>query len=70
MAEPLTRLTRKDVEFDWNDKAQQAFDALKEAFTKAPVLASFNPNKEIRVETDSSDYAIGAVISQPNEQGK
>jgi hypothetical protein len=45
-------------------------DRLKQVFTTSPVLASFQPEKEIRVETDASDYAIGAVLSQPNEQGR
>lgn len=70
IAAPLTQLTHKDKPWDWDDKAQVAFEKLKQAFTTAPVLASFDPEKEIRVETDSSDYAIGAVLSQPNEQGR
>lgn len=70
IAAPLTTLTRKDIVFEWNDAAQAAFEELKLAFSKAPVLASFDPEKKIQLETDSSDYAIGAVLSQPNEQGR
>jgi hypothetical protein len=70
IAAPLTALTHKDKEFKWTKEAQEAFETLKGVFSKAPVLTSFHPDKEIRVETDSSDYAIGAVLSQPNEQGR
>jgi hypothetical protein len=70
IAAPLTELTHKDREFAWTDEAQEAMDRLKQVFTTSPVLASFQPEKEIRVETDASDYAIGAVLSQPNEQGR
>lgn len=70
IAAPLTALTHKDKEFKWTLEAQEAFDQLRAAFATAPVLASFDPKKEIRVETDSSDYALGAVLSQPNEQGR
>jgi hypothetical protein len=70
IAAPLTELTHKDREFNWTPKAQEAMDGLKRVFTTSPVLASFQPDKEIRVETDSSDYAIGAVLSQPNEHGR
>jgi hypothetical protein len=63
-------LTHKDKEFNWTREAQEAMDELKRVFTTSPVLASFQPDKEIRVETDSSDYALGAVLSQPNEQGR
>ena len=42
---------------------------LKAAFTQAPILAHFNPDNPIVVETDASDYAITAIISQisPND---
>jgi hypothetical protein len=70
LATPLTRLTKKDVAFEWTHEAQDAFDALKRAFTTAPVLIAFDPEKEITVETDASDYALGAVLSQPNAGGK
>jgi len=42
----------------------KAFGALKHAFTTAPILAHFNPDNPIVVETDASDYAIAAIISQ------
>ena len=42
----------------------KAFEALKHAFTTAPILAHFNPDNPIVVETDASDYAIAAIISQ------
>ena len=70
IAAPLTALTRKDTGFEWTKEAQKAFEELKQAFASYPVLNSFDPEKEIRLETDSSDYAIGAVLSQPNEQGR
>jgi hypothetical protein len=70
IAAPLTELTKKDKEFEWTKGAQDAFVSLKEAFTKAPVLVTFDPEKEITVETDSSDYALGAVLSQKGETNK
>jgi hypothetical protein len=67
---PLTELTRKDKAFEWTEEAQQVMDKLKHAFTTGPILISFDPDKEIRIETDSSDYAIGAVLSQQGESGR
>lgn len=66
LVEPLTRLTRKDTRFDWQDPQKKAFELLKKAFTEAPVLALFDPDKLIYLETDASDYAIGACLSQPD----
>jgi len=47
-----------------NLKAVQAFKTVKTAFTQAPILVHFNPDNPIVVETDASDYAITAIISQ------
>ncbi|MBW0553574.1 hypothetical protein O181_093289, partial [Austropuccinia psidii MF-1] len=46
------------------------FQVLKEAFTTAPILSHFNPSLPTIVETDASDYALGAVLSQVNDSGK
>lgn len=69
IATPLTELTKKDKGFQWNEAAGKAFQELKDAFAKEPILATFNPEERIVVETDASDYAIGACISQPDGQG-
>jgi len=61
---PLIRLTHKDTPFTWGPDYAKAFEALKMAFTQAPILAHFNPDNPIVVETDTSDYAIAAIISQ------
>lgn len=64
IASPLHKLTHKESPFTWSAECQAAFDRLKKIFTSAPVLAHFQPELPIIVETDASDYAIGAVISQ------
>src|SRR5882672_5358135 len=61
---PLIRLTRKDTPFTWGPDQTKAFETLKHAFTQAPILAHFIPDNPIIVETDASDYAIAAIISQ------
>ena len=67
---PLTTLLRKDAKWIWTDKCQSAFDSLKTAFTTAPILQHYDPNKPITLETDASDYAIAAVASQPDNDGQ
>ena len=37
---------------------------VKDAFTKAPVLAHYTPGLRTMVETDASVFAIGGVLSQ------
>ncbi|MBW0534394.1 hypothetical protein O181_074109 [Austropuccinia psidii MF-1] len=50
-------------------EACSKFQILKEAFTTAPILSHFNPSLPTIVETDSSDYSLGAVLSQVNQSG-
>ena len=63
IAKVLTDLTHKDIVFKWTAIAQAAMDALKKMFSKEPILVHNNPERKKRVESDSSDFAIGAVYS-------
>ncbi|MBW0491035.1 hypothetical protein O181_030750 [Austropuccinia psidii MF-1] len=51
-------------------EALSQLQILKEAFTTSPILSDFNPSLPTIVETDASDYALGAVLSQVNDSGK
>ncbi|MBW0480497.1 hypothetical protein O181_020212 [Austropuccinia psidii MF-1] len=66
----LTSLFKKDSPFIFNEEALSQFQIIKEAFTTAPILPHFNPSVPTIVETDASDYALGAVLSQVNDSGK
>jgi hypothetical protein len=67
---PLTRLTRKHVRWNFDDDCRKAFNTLKEAFISAPVLTHWQPDCQITVETDASDYALAAIISVTNSDGE
>ena len=64
IAEPLTKLTRKNTKFEWTDESQTAFDKLKRALEEATTLSFPYPNIPCIVDSDASDVAIGAVLSQ------
>jgi hypothetical protein len=66
---PLTHLLLKDAKFDWSSKCAVAFDALKTTFTSFPVLRHYDFNKSCTIETDASDFAIAAVLSQEDADG-
>ena len=61
---PLTELLKTTSNFSWSNDAQRAFDVLKERFTSAPIMRHFDPSLPIRVETDASQFAIAAILSQ------
>jgi len=68
VARLLTELTKKDREWSWNPEADAAFTELKQRVTTAPILVHFDPAKEVIIETEISDFAIGAVLSQRDEE--
>src|SRR6266481_4979322 len=63
IAVPLTRLTKKDVPWDWSDECRTSFNTLKKAFTTALVLTHWILDTPITVETDTSDYTLATVLS-------
>ncbi|MBW0477890.1 hypothetical protein O181_017605 [Austropuccinia psidii MF-1] len=66
----LTSLLKKESPFIFNEEVLSMFQILKEAFTTAPFLSHFNISLPTIVETNASDYALGAVLSQVNDLGK
>src|SRR5882672_9345836 len=60
---PLMHLTRKGITWHFSDEFHSTFEALKKAFTTAPVLTHWIPDTPITVETDASHYALAAVLS-------
>ena len=68
MSKPLSDLTKKDSTWTWGKEQQNAFEALKKAFTLAPVLRIPNDKDSFKLSTDASDFAIGVILSQKNMQ--
>jgi hypothetical protein len=64
LTKPLTLLLKKNAIFEWSSAAQEAFDKLKTAFTSSPILVHPDSSRPYIVETDASDYALAAILSQ------
>ena len=52
LARPLNDLTKKDKVWKWSNNCQEAFNALKREFLKAPVLLISNSTKPFILESD------------------
>ena len=63
-------LLSKETEFEWTSEHETAFCLLRDLMTSAPLLHHIDNQKQITVTTDASTYAIGWVLSQPDEHGK
>ena len=64
LAEPLTRLTRKGVDFVWSEECEVAFQTLKERLISAPVLIIPVPGGHFVVYTDACRTGLGGVLMQ------
>ena len=67
---PLVKLLRKSQAWEWGEEQREVFEALKRALTEAPVLARTDFAKPFTVQSDASNYAIGAVLTQEGEDGE
>ena len=63
----LRELLQKHKKFIWNDNHQQEFDKLKETLTSTSVLKFYDPSKSVELHTDASEFSIGAVLVQSDE---
>ncbi|GJP31016.1 hypothetical protein CLOM_g7813, partial [Closterium sp. NIES-68] len=61
---PLTDLLQKGTFYEWLEKQQAAFEALKSLLMSPPVLRIADPERPFEVITDASDIAIRAVLMQ------
>ena len=65
---PLNRLTKKGVSIDsWNSVCTEAFNSLKHALISAPVLRSPDFTRQFTVYTDASEYGIGGILAQHDD---
>ena len=63
IAQPLSQCSQEKP-FNWTPAAEAAFLQFKHALTSAPVLGYLNPKRDFILDTDASNYGIGAALSQ------
>ena len=60
----MTRLTRKEVKFDWDDRYEEAIQDLKRRLTTAPLLIVPDRGQGYTVYCDVSRAELGCVLMQ------
>ena len=68
LSRPLTRLTRKDVLFEWTKECQACFELLKETLCMHPILQYPDLNRPYVLFTDASKYGWAGVLTQPYDE--
>ena len=69
ISKPLRELLRHNNQWVWSEYQQAAFERLKQYLVSPPVLAKYDPRKETKVAADASQYGIGAVLIQKQDDG-
>jgi len=69
LSEPLRKLTRNDVPFEFWPEQKAAFKALKDSLAKANTLAYFDKTAPTKVIADAGPVGIGAVLVQHQKDG-
>ncbi|GFO36838.1 Pol polyprotein [Plakobranchus ocellatus] len=64
ISEPIRKLLKKDSQFVWEHEQAKSFEEIKNALTSEKTLGYFNPNEKITLECDSSQFGLGAVMTQ------
>jgi len=63
IAKPLTDLTKNSIKWTWTPSCENAFDELKDMVTTGPILTHLDDARPTKLQTDTSDFALGAVLS-------
>jgi transposase InsO family protein len=64
ICKPLTNLTMKDADFNFDETCIEAFNRIKKELISAPILQPPNWELPFEIMCDASDYAVGAVLGQ------
>ncbi|MBW0527780.1 hypothetical protein O181_067495 [Austropuccinia psidii MF-1] len=73
VASPLRRLTREDVDWDWDQKCEEASHKRRRLVGEGITLKKLDYDKvagEIKLAVDSSCIAAGAILTQEEKEGK
>ncbi|GJW01689.1 putative reverse transcriptase domain-containing protein [Tanacetum coccineum] len=67
IAKPMTKLTQKNMKFDWAKKAEAAFQLLKQKLCSAPILSLPEGSENFVGYCDASCKGLGAVLMQKDK---
>lgn len=66
--EPLLKLIKKGVKFEFGEEQKAAFETIRSALIKDCMLVHFNPTAMLKLSTDASDNAVGGILLQEEKE--
>ncbi|TFY53807.1 hypothetical protein EVJ58_g9240 [Rhodofomes roseus] len=72
LAKPLTRLTKREVDFEWGSEEERAMKLLKDALIDSPALLpiDYTSERAVILAVDSSIIGVGYVLLQLDEAAR
>ncbi|CAC5398223.1 unnamed protein product [Mytilus coruscus] len=67
ISEPIRKLTHKENAWNWTFEHDKAFEMIKKAVTKTPVLKYFDSKSETTLQCDASEKGLGASLMQDSQ---
>ena len=61
---PLHNLLQKGVPWNWSSSQAEAFQQVKSLIVDSPTLSFYDPNRELTLENDASEYGLGSTLMQ------
>ena len=61
---PMRGQLKRDSEFVWDMQQETAFTKMKDIVTRSPVLAFYDPKKELTLQVDASEKATSVTLMQ------
>ncbi|GJV85955.1 retrotransposon protein, putative, ty3-gypsy subclass [Tanacetum coccineum] len=61
IAKPMTKITQKNVKYEWEEKEEATFQLLKQRLCSAPILALSEGTENFMVYCDASHKGLGAT---------
>lgn len=62
IAAPLTRLTKKNVKFEWDEDCENSTNEFKPKFTTAPTLTILSSDRGYIMYSVASNLGLGCVL--------
>lgn len=68
VTEPLRKLTKKNVQFEWKSEQQKLFDETKKRMSNSETLGFFMPGCKTKLVADASNVGLGAIFVQEQHE--
>ena len=67
IVEPITKLTKDKIKWQWKEEQQKAIEATKAKTDESIVLVCPDVNKTFHLHTDACDVQVGGTLVQDNQ---